>query len=454
MQLVSLAGELGEKYGQQHEYYNLRTPADAIKLLCVNYPSFQKDLTEAHKNGIGYKVIQGGAAMGYDELHLPFGSRPLMVVPVISGSGGSTGQILLGVGLVAASFLLPGAGLFGTTSVFGTLAAGSTAAIPAAGAIGVAGGAFGTAAGTAISAVGASLVLSGTANLISPQPQVPRLSSNRLDGGTNVRGTGPQGVTRGASGEQSYAFNGPSNTVGTGATIPVIYGRVITGGHLVAIDIDVTDTSDPLRRQLGAFSRSQTTINNEFLKNEITPTGDLDSRKFDQKQVFATDRDERVFIDKLFGKTLNQKVENDSTDELTFKTGENEHLKYPNIDISNKTLKQKRKEKLKKVDVLFELSSNLYDYVGDETSTIIDGFISYNIVLRLGGVNNAVVANASATLQGMFTSKPAKPFTYGHRLEVPTSKQADVIKMELEILDASVDDDVTFKLLGYGFDLL
>ena len=192
-----------------------------------------------------------------------------MVVPVISGSGGSTGQILLGVGLVAASFLLPGAGLFGTTSVFGTLAAGSTAAIPAAGAIGVAGGAFGTAAGTAISAVGASLVLSGTANLISPQPQVPRLSSNRLDGGTNVRGTGPQGVTRGASGEQSYAFNGPSNTVGTGATIPVIYGRVITGGHLVAIDIDVTDTSDPLRRQLGAFSRSQTTINNEFLKNEF-----------------------------------------------------------------------------------------------------------------------------------------------------------------------------------------
>jgi predicted phage tail protein len=36
MQLVMLAGELGEKYGTQHEYYNLRTPADAIKLLCVN----------------------------------------------------------------------------------------------------------------------------------------------------------------------------------------------------------------------------------------------------------------------------------------------------------------------------------------------------------------------------------------------------------------------------------
>ena len=455
MQLVLLAGELGEKYGQQHEYYNLRTPADAIKLLCVNYPSLQTDLTEAHQNGIGYKVIQGGAAMGYDELHLPFGSRPLMVVPVISGSGsGGTSQILLGVGLIAASFLFPGAGLFGTTGLFGAgqaaIGVSTTAVLNAA------------AVGTAVSAVGASLVLSGTANLISPQPQVPRLSSNRLDGGTNVRGTGPQGVTRGASGEQSYAFNGPSNTVGTGATIPVIYGRVITGGHLVAIDIDVSDTSDPLRKQLGAFSRSQTTINNEFLKNEITSTGDLDSRKFNEKQVFATDaeREKQIFFDikdfprTLFGGTLNQKVKKDNTDKLTFSTEEKQSLKYPNIDISNKTLKQKRKERLKKVDVLFELSSNLYDYVGDETSTIIDGFISYNIVLRLAGVNNAVVASANATLQGMFTSKPDRPFTYGHRLEVPTSKQADAIKIEFEIVDASVDDAVTFKLLGYGFDLL
>ena len=66
------------------------------------------------------------------------------------------------------------------------------------------------------------------------------------------------------------------------------------------------------------------------------------------------------------------------------------------------------------------------------------------------------MANASATLQGMFTSRPGRPFTYGHRLEVPTNKQAsdDAIKIEFEIVDASVDDAVTFKLLGYGFDLL
>ena len=109
-----------------------------------------------------------------------------MVVPVISGSGGSTGQILLGIGLVAAAivFAPAGAGFLG-------LGAGATA------------GTFtlGAAASSAIGAVGASLILSGTANLISPQPEVPKLGRNRLDGGTNVRGTGPQGVTRGASGQ-------------------------------------------------------------------------------------------------------------------------------------------------------------------------------------------------------------------------------------------------------------
>lgn len=432
-----LGGELGEKYGTEHKYYNLRSPAEAIKLLCINYPALQKDLTEAHQNGIGYKVIQGGAAMGYDELALPFGSKPLMVVPVISGAGGSTGQILLGVGLVAASFLLPGAGLFGTTSVFGALAAGSTAAVPFAGAIGVAGGAFGTALGTGLSAIGASLVLSGTANLISPQPELPRLGGNRLNGGTNVRGTGPQGITRGASGEQSYAFSGPVNTVGTGATIPVIYGRVIAGGHLLSLDIEISDESDPLRKMLGNFSRKLVTINSEQISNTIESAGGLDTKRIDEKLDFSTDTDKRINIDNTFGPNLNKLVSDNSGS-----------LFLANDDLNYK------KNKRETVDVVFELANNFYDYVGDETTTIIDAFISYTITLKLGGIGNPVVASASATLQGKFKSSSNDPFTYGHRLEVPESSDAEDIKIEFEITDASVNDAVTFKLVGYGYDLI
>ena len=445
MQLVMLGGELGEKYGTEHKYYNLRSPAEAIKLLCINYPALQKDLVEAHHNGIGYKVIQGGAAMGYDELQLPFGSRPLMVVPVISGSGGSTGQILIGVGLVAASFLLPGAGLFGTTSIFGTLAAGSTAAIPAAGAIGVAGGVFGTALGTAVSAIGASLILSGTANLISPQPEVPRLGRNRLDGGTNVRGTGPQGVTRGASGEQSYAFTGPKNTVGTGATVPVIYGRVITGGHLLSLDIDIADESDPLRTRLGPFSRKLVTINDERISNRVESAGGLDTRRIDSVLNFATSplsggkAKKRVRVAEVIGPDINTLVKNNDDNQLF---------------ISNDVLKYRKSER-SRVDVVLRLTNSFFDYVGDETTTKIDGFISYLITLKLGGggLGNAAVASASATLQGKFKANSRNPYTYGHRFEIPESSQAKDIKIELEVTDASVNNNVRFELVGYGYGL-
>ena len=421
-----LGGELGDKYGTEHKYYNLRSPAEAIKLLCINYPALQKDLIEAHHNGIGYKVIQGGAAMGYDELALPFGSRPLMVVPVISGSGGSTGQILIGVGLVAASFLLPGSGLFGA-SAFGAFGG----PIAAAGTL--------TTVGNAISAIGASLILGGTANLISPQPEVPKLGRNRLDGGTNVRGTGPQGVTRGASGEQSYAFSGPANTVGTGATVPVIYGRVITGGHLLAVDIDIADESDPLRKTLGRFSRKLVTINGERIGNSLESLGGLSTRKLDGKLIFASDEDKRINIDKTFGPELNRLVKEESSS-----------LKHENDDI-----RYREKEKFRtKVDVIFEISDNFFDYVGDETTTKIDAFISYTIKLMLGGIGNPVVASVSATLQGKFHATPSDPFVYGHRLEVPESEEATDIKLEVEITDASINDDARFKLVGYGYGLL
>ncbi len=337
MQLVLLAGELGERYGTKHEYYNLQTPADAIKLLCINYPAFKQELIEAHHNGIGYKVIQGGAAMGYDELSLPFGSKPLLVVPVISGSGGGpTTQILIGVGLVAASFLFPGAGLFGTSSIFGNLLAFGSA-VPAIGAtgVGIAGGAFATAVGTGLSAIGASLILSGTASLISPQPQLPGIGVRGR--GTNVRGQGPDGITRGASDEQSYAFTGPANTVGTGTTLPVIYGQVIAGSHLIAVNLDVVDESDPLQLATQAPSLRTLKINGEELTRTFESLGGLDSIRAsgDQFDIQTTNTSKKFKIQKAFGgPNGDQKLEEDAV--ITTDTGDSNR---PNL------IYRKKKEK-------------------------------------------------------------------------------------------------------------
>ena len=431
MQLVLLAGELGEKYGKQHEYYNLRTPADAIKLLCFNYPKLKQELCEAHKNGVGYKVIQGGASMGYDELHLPFGSKPLLVVPVISGAGGaSTTQILLGVGLIGASFLLPGAGLFGA-SAFGAFGG----PIAAAGTL--------TTVGTALSAVGASLVLQGTANLISPQPQLGNLGANRIRGeGTNVRGTGPEGVTRGGSGQQSYAFTGPANTVGTGATIPVIYGRVITGGHLLAANVEVADDSDPLKLETRSPGLQTLRINGQKLKRELKSLGGLKTLTGSETDLVVNSSDsekkKKVFINKVFGPSDNKPLE-------AGEVLEGEGLQY-----------FKNPGKRKKIDVIFQINKGLFDFAGEKGSTKIDGFINYQIKLEVtqddddGG--DVVAASASATVQGLLLQ--TQDVTFGHRLEMPRIDKGKKVKISVEILDSAVHENAKLKLQAYGYNLL
>ena len=76
-QTVRLLDRLGEEYGEEHVYYNLRSPADAIKMLCINRPKFYEELLTAHKNGIFYRVTQSGADMEYNELQLTLGSKDL-----------------------------------------------------------------------------------------------------------------------------------------------------------------------------------------------------------------------------------------------------------------------------------------------------------------------------------------------------------------------------------------
>ena len=427
MQLVLLGGELGDKYGKQHEYYNLRTPADAIKLLCINYPKLKQELCEAHKNGVGYKVIQGGASMGYDELRLPFGSKPLLVVPVITGSGGREGmQILLGVGLVATAIFTGGTSIAFGAAGFG-LASGVTAT---------------TALSLSIAAgnIGLALILGGTAQLLSP---VPTLNNARIRGeGTNVRGEGPQGITRGGTGNQSYAFSGPANTVGTGQTLPVIYGRVITGGHLLAANLEVSDDSDPLKLVTQVPGLNTLTINSDKLKRELKACGGLDSKKGVDPIKSSNLPDDRQKISKIFGKNQDQKIESGA--EHTTNTGDPDRL--------NLRYKGKEKEGRKALDVIFSVNNGLYDYVAADGTTKIDGFITYKITVAITRSGPDLdVASAQVTLQGLVNE--SDNFTYGHRLEMPkvSNRNDDGMDITVEIIDAAVHKNATFELQGYGY---
>ena len=428
MQLVLLAGELGEKYGKQHEYYNLRTPADAIKLLCFNYPKLKQELIEAHRNGIGYKVIQGGASMAYDELHLPFGSKPLMVVPVITGSGGDqpVGQILAGVGLVAASFLIPGAGLAGTSFL------ASASSLATASALSIAG----TVAGT----VGVGLILNGTAQLLSPQPELANAGADRIQGkGTRVRGERPDGITRGGLGQQSYAFTGPANTVGTGATIPVIYGRVITGAHLLAANVEVADDSDPLKLETQTPGLQTLRVNGQKLTRELKSLGGLKTLRGEAKDLVVnaddTNKEKKIAINKVFGPNGDDPLEEGEV-------------------LSQRDLEYYRSERRKKLDVIFQIDKGLFDFAGAKGSTKIDGFITYQIKLEvsLPKGNDVVAASARATIQGLLLQ--TQDVTYAHRLEMPRIGDGERVRIRVEIIDVAVHENARLRLQAYGYDLI
>ena len=205
MRNVIFHGELAEFIGHKSLEAKVSTVAETMRFLVCNFPN-----VEAHMAQKYYKIIIGKSEIEESELHYPMGGSDINIVPVISGAGGNFGKIFLGAALIGASFLFPGAGLFGTQSVFGATAFGTGAA---------AGGAFGTFVGTALSAVGATMDLGGVSGMLFPQPQEPDFSN---EGDPRI----------------SFNFSGTQNTSRAGTPVPIVYGEIFTGSVVISAAID------------------------------------------------------------------------------------------------------------------------------------------------------------------------------------------------------------------------
>lgn len=211
MKVVKVYGKLRELLGQCRFELNVSTPAQAFKALLINFPELEKFILDSEKDGVAYRMMVGRQHIGEDnllDLALPLGSNEVFsIAPVIVGAGSGFGRIALGVGLIGASFLFPGAGLFGSSAfgVFGPLSAGTIGTL--------------TTVGTALSAIGAGLVLGGVAQMISPTPKPQQLSeAERL---------------------QSFSFSGIVNTSTQGTPVPVILGRAYAGSVVISSGLDV-----------------------------------------------------------------------------------------------------------------------------------------------------------------------------------------------------------------------
>ena len=108
---------------------------------------------------------------------------------------------------------MAGAALIAAAIVFAPVAGAAQA-----GFMGAAGtGALSAGASIALGQIGAYLVLTGVAGIISPTPKTPEMDSDP---------------------RENFSFSGVQNTSRAGVVVPVIYGEVVTGSITISAGLN------------------------------------------------------------------------------------------------------------------------------------------------------------------------------------------------------------------------
>jgi predicted phage tail protein len=201
--VIKVYGKLAKHLGQRSFKVAVKSPAEAIRFLLANFPSLRGVMSEGE-----YQVTVGrlGLQLVDEPVQLHYPSAPqeaIRIVPVVAGAGSGAGQILAGVGLIAAAILFaPGAALAGGLFTFGAQA------VPI------------------VAGIGASLVLGGVAQLLTPTSTI----SSGTDSATDPK--------------RSYSFSGIQNVSRQGVPVPVIYGEVFTGSVIISAGINTEEVTN------------------------------------------------------------------------------------------------------------------------------------------------------------------------------------------------------------------
>ena len=112
---------------------------------------------------------------------------------MLAGAG-AVGRIIAGVALVAIGLFVPGIGALGVQILVG---------------------------------VGASLVLGGVAQLLTPVPKVPQGAASNTD----------------QDPRKSYSFSGIQQTSRQGTPVPLVYGETLVGSVVISAGIDAVQVA-------------------------------------------------------------------------------------------------------------------------------------------------------------------------------------------------------------------
>ena len=186
LRTIRVYGRLARFLGRRTFQAAVSSAAEAVRFLLANFPQLEAHMLQQH-----YRVSAGNYALDADELHHPSGQQVIRIVPVLTGAG-PVGRIVAGVALVALAIFNP----FGTAAIFGTSLA------------------------TIVGGVGASLVLGGVAQLLTPVPKMPTGRDSDQD---------PR---------KSFSFSGVQQTSRQGLPVPVVYGRTLVGSVVISAGVD------------------------------------------------------------------------------------------------------------------------------------------------------------------------------------------------------------------------
>ena len=205
MKVVKVYGALKERLGGQGTFeLDVFNAAEAIRALCANFVGLDKWLIDSGNDGIAYKVLLGKEEVGEDNIEnllYPWSETDVFhVTPVVTGSGGRWGRIVMGVALVGVGMATGGVGFSLAIGVTGWAGAGFWAK-------------------SAIT-IGAGLALGGVADLLTPVPKQPP-DANKL---------------------QSFSFSGIEQTSAQGGPVPIVYGKCFVGSTVISAGLDTFDT--------------------------------------------------------------------------------------------------------------------------------------------------------------------------------------------------------------------
>ncbi|HHY2952422.1 TPA: tail assembly protein [Klebsiella aerogenes] len=190
MTRIELSGVLAKTFGRVHHRL-ISTTQEAGRALAATNPGFERFMIDSKVKGLTFAVFKGKTNIGPDDLGYPVTGDTIRIVPVIAGSKkAGLLQTILGAVIVAAGFI--------------------SSFTPAA------------AAAPYLYSMGASIMLGGVVQMLSPQPS--GLASKQSD-----------------ENKASYAFGGVTNTASQGYPVPLLYGKRRIGGAIISAGIYVED---------------------------------------------------------------------------------------------------------------------------------------------------------------------------------------------------------------------